>query len=225
LSPQKTAPRSRAQACKSGFTLLELLIVVAIAALLAVIAVPNFLEAQVRAKVVRAKADIRTLATALEIYVVDEDAYPQAADEMGRPIDPYPPVGFGPECFETRLSVSITTPVAYISTLPEDPFASSRPDSDDPTVFEGPGYHYGSFLYALANDGPEGGEKFHVYVRMLNGIPDVIRCFLSSHGPDQDHDDDELLTDPRAAVSYDPSNGTISNGDIVYLSPGHGFAK
>ena len=64
---------------KKGFTLIELLIVVAIIAILAAIAVPNFLEAQVRSKVSRVKADHRSLATAIEAYYVDNNSYPAVA--------------------------------------------------------------------------------------------------------------------------------------------------
>jgi len=61
---------------KKGFTLIELLIVVAIIAILAAIAIPNFLQAQTRAKVSRAEADMRSIATALESYYVDHNEYP-----------------------------------------------------------------------------------------------------------------------------------------------------
>jgi prepilin-type N-terminal cleavage/methylation domain-containing protein len=63
---------------KKGFTLIELLIVVAIIAILAAIAVPNFLEAQVRSKVSRVQADQRSMATALASYYVDNNGYPLA---------------------------------------------------------------------------------------------------------------------------------------------------
>src|SRR6478609_7196867 len=58
-----------------GFTLIELLIVVAIISILAAVAVPNFLEAQTRSKISRAKADMRTLSIALEAYRIDQNSY------------------------------------------------------------------------------------------------------------------------------------------------------
>src|SRR5215211_365542 len=103
---------------RRGFTLIELLIVVAIIAILAAIAVPNFLEAQVRAKASRAKSDMRSCATAIESYAVDNNHYPP-------PIGYLPPSPFTIEdpCedeFEGFLPFRITTPIAYITSLPID---------------------------------------------------------------------------------------------------------
>jgi len=84
-----------------GFTLIELLIVVAIIAILAAIAVPNFLEAQIRSKVSRAKADMRSVATALEAYFTDNNHYPNHS-ENGWPY------------YITR---QITTPMAYMTSV------------------------------------------------------------------------------------------------------------
>ena len=94
-----------------GFTLIELLIVVAIIGILAAIAVPNFLNAQVRAKVAQAKSEIRSLAMANEQYFLDNNTYPNESEhnawERGRN--------------EAGL-FWLTTPVSYMSQIPEDPF-------------------------------------------------------------------------------------------------------
>lgn len=51
-----------------AFTLIELLIVVAIIGILAAIALPNFLCSLIKAKVARAQADLKTVSTAIEMY-------------------------------------------------------------------------------------------------------------------------------------------------------------
>ena len=93
-----------------AFTLIELLIVIAIILILVSIALPNFLDAQVRAKVTRAKGEIRGLATALEQYHGDYNYYPRDQDSgaMGRN---------GGLCW-------MTTPTSYIHSVPQDSFGS-----------------------------------------------------------------------------------------------------
>jgi prepilin-type N-terminal cleavage/methylation domain-containing protein len=56
---------------RGGFTLVEIMIVVAIIALLAAIAVPNFLRARKRSQATRILEDLRLLDSALDQYAID----------------------------------------------------------------------------------------------------------------------------------------------------------
>ena len=88
-----------------GFTLIELLIVVAIISILAAIAIPNFLEAQMRAKVVRSKTDMSTINAAFMAYVVDHNDPPNTGCTDIFVLYQNPPES--PE----RIVTTLTTPI------------------------------------------------------------------------------------------------------------------
>ena len=72
-----------------GFTLIELLIVVAIIAILAVIAVPNLMRTRINANHSFAKATLKAIATALDSYLLDRQAYPSDVDDLIGESPPY----------------------------------------------------------------------------------------------------------------------------------------
>lgn len=191
--------------CK-GFTLIELLIVVAIIGILAAIAIPNFLNAQVRAKVSRTKADLNSLGITMEEYQIDWSEYPPDwNDVIGSSCTlgvPYCGDGYIQGTAwrtdalvptDTRTHVSwyalrvLSTPSPLISTVPYDAFMPDQPYSYDS--------HKGSLGLGYAGSW------------ILVGI-----------GPDQVLGDwaERQLNVPRPVFGhwYDPTNGTVSTGDI-----------
>jgi type II secretion system protein G len=180
-----------------GFTLIELLIVVAIIAILAAIAVPNFLEAQIRSKVSRARADMRNLATALEGYCVDNQKYPPYSG-------PDNPLGDG----RWRLA-HLSTPVAYITSIPADPFADQL---KDPIDWQ---YHKDGYIYAELEFWSSGQRTYN------EAIARGEKWFLAGRGPNQLYDSYYLLNSgvTNGETEYDPTNGTRSFGDIERFGP------
>ena len=178
-----------------SFTLIELLIVVAIIGILAAIAVPNFMNAQIRAKVARAEGDMGALSTALEMYNLDYGAYPpfmDTANDLGK-----------------HGLKKLTSPTSYIGTaLLLDPFMS-------PGAVITPNYYLPPYYYTYL-DRPTIIEKGYVWT---NYDPEEKhKWFLMTNGPDEDY---YHGSGPyNWMIPYNMTNGVKSWGNIYLQGPG-----
>jgi general secretion pathway protein G len=80
---------------ESGFTLVELMIVMTIIGLLAAIAIPSYIQSVKKAKEAVLREDLHTMRTAIDSYTVDKEKAPQGLDDLVQagylkslPIDP-----------------------------------------------------------------------------------------------------------------------------------------
>ena len=131
----------------SGFTLIEILIVVVILGILGAVVVPNILSRPDTARVQAAQTDLRALSQTLEIYRLDNFQYPSSEQGLESLIDR--PSGF-PEPKNWN-------PEGYLKKLPTDPWGS-------PYLYEKAGSSYS--LISLGADGQEGGQGFDADIRL-----------------------------------------------------------
>jgi prepilin-type N-terminal cleavage/methylation domain-containing protein len=181
---------------QTGFTLIELLIVVAIIGILAAIAIPNFLEAQVRARVARAASEMRALAMSNEAYHVDFGQYMPSGWSAGIPAPGgWAEIADGAGNLQPSFTFhcSLTTPISYISSYPTDPFNEQVKQAGDY-----PSWYAYWYQDPLAGPEPEWGDNWFKF---------------TSVGPDKVWGDE--FGDPT--IPYDATNGTVSGGDIRYF--------
>ena len=131
----------------SGFTLIEILIVVVILGILGAVVVPNILSRPDTARIQAAQTDLRALSQTLEIYRLDNFQYPSSEQGLESLVDR--PSGF-PEPKNWN-------PEGYLKNLPTDPWGS-------PYLYEKTGSSYS--LISLGADGQEGGEGFDADIRL-----------------------------------------------------------
>ncbi len=189
----------------SAFTLIELLIVVAIIAILAAIAVPNFLEAQTRAKISRVVSDLRVYDTAVETYRIDNNKTPVTNRSA-----------FSPALTRLEMFRYLTTPITYINSALPDTFNKVDPLPEN-RYLAAWGKDY-LFTNGIPDDAgrTRWGSVFKSFPEYSDGtrLTRTNFFFMFSAGPDQLFD---VLTPVFLSpiFPYDATNGTISKGDLV----------
>lgn len=197
---------------RRAFTLIELLIVVAIIGILASIAIPVYRDATIKSRVAQVKMELRNLGIALDTYRLDNNHYPRKENDM--------------LFFAQFLLPDLTSPIAYLNPVkindPFGPVAEFEMPITPPTLEASGDFADRNYVPLQKNS--------YTYVPYINfasihGIRNLMSesFAVASVGPDRmdsyiiDIPFPEFKRFPGESV-YNPSNGVVSAGDIGYFS-------
>jgi general secretion pathway protein G len=130
-----------AKALQAGFTLIEIMVVVIIIGLLASVAVPTVIDKLDQARVEKAKADFKSLQTALKLYRIDNFVYPTSEQGLEALVTK-PSLAPVPRNWKTS---------GYVDQLQQDPWGR-------PYLYVSPGEGHDYDIYTLGADGVSGGD-------------------------------------------------------------------
>ena len=126
---------------QQGFTLIEIIVVVVIIGILATFVAPKFMGKTDTARITKAKSDILSLESALDLYKLDNYTYPTTDQGL-----------------DALINMPSSDPVptnwqkgGYIKKLQKDPWQRDY-------LYLSPGEHGELDIYSLGADGVEGGE-------------------------------------------------------------------
>ena len=135
LNIKKVSRTNRQQ--RSGFTLVELLLVLVILGILAAIVIPKFSGRTEQAREQQAVTQISTFKTALDAFEIDTGSYPKGLIDLIQ----------GP-----RDAQNWRGPYLQSDTIPKDPWGNDY-------IYRFPGSHAPALAYDLSSAGPPGGDK------------------------------------------------------------------
>jgi general secretion pathway protein G len=132
--------RSAGRARSTGFTLIEIMVVIVILGVIAALVVPKILDRPDQARVTAAKSDIATIISALKLYRLDNQRYPSTEQGLNalvaKPEQPPVPPNWKPG--------------GYLDKLPEDPW-------HHPYQYLNPGLKGEIDVFSYGADGQPGG--------------------------------------------------------------------
>jgi general secretion pathway protein G len=127
-----------ARASEAGFTLIEMLVVITIIGMIMALVGPRVLNYLGQSKVKAAKIQIESLASALDLYYLDEGRYPTTSDGLGALVQ------------RTGNATAWNGPYLKGDIVPADPWGR-------PYVYRSPGEHGAYDIVSYGSDGQEGG--------------------------------------------------------------------
>ncbi|MBX3023835.1 type II secretion system major pseudopilin GspG [bacterium] len=130
----------------AGFTLIEIMVVVLILGLLAALVVPKIVGRTDEARVTKAKADIKAIESALNLFKIDNGFYPTSAEGLTALVQAPP-------------RAKKWNPDGYLDKIPVDPWGAEY-------IYQSDGRRV--IVASLGADGVEGGEGYNADISNLN---------------------------------------------------------
>ena len=219
----KRSPEACGKHARRSFSLIELLLVVAVVAVLALAAGSARRESQIRSKISRTQSDMLRVGRALAAYIVDHDQIPMVGTPFADLFPTFLDVQLSDRRYPGRL---LTSPVPYLACVPIDHFNTN--------IVVGSWSTFDSPLSYVVSWAPLGLDRYRGRDGWVNRIrstgesmADFFPCtdfhaMMESAGPDLlwwDAPGNSGQTDVNPFF-YDPTNGVTSRGQLVYLDCG-----